>query len=485
MTAAEYGTTTAGRRWSAIVGDLGQGRPARQRALLALADAAVIALAVVLAMNARDDWLGRSLTLPWWVFGVVPIAWLATLALFGAYSLPHLQTGFDEYRRLMGASLALAGIVGVGCYLLNYELSRMFFIVAFVFGVPMLVLLRYARRRLFARLRTMGAVSAPVLIAGSVGHIDAVVRVLRREKWLGYRVVGALASGAQTETPEGLAILGDVSDVADLSRELDVGAVIFAEGSFSDSQASKRTAWELEHLSTQMIVVPALSDISATRLVTRPVGGLPLVHVAHPQAVAASRWSKRLFDVVGACLLLVASAPLIVAAALAIKRDDGGPVFFKQTRVGRWGREFECLKIRSMVVDADARKASLASSNEASGVLFKMARDPRVTRVGGFIRRFSIDELPQFLNVLRGEMSLVGPRPALPEEVARYDRDTVRRLDVRPGLTGLWQVSGRSDLPWDETVRLDVFYVDNWSMVQDLVILARTARAVLGSTGAY
>ncbi len=183
--------------------------------------------------------------------------------------------------------------------------------------------------------------------------------------------------------------------------------------------------------------------------------------------------------------MLLVAAPIIALVALAVKLEDRGPVFFKQTRVGRRGEEFECLKVRSMVVDAEARKAELEAQNEGAGVLFKMAKDPRITKVGRFIRRFSIDEVPQFWNVLRGDMSLVGPRPALPSEVAQYDSDTVRRLDVRPGLTGLWQVSGRSNLSWDETVRLDVYYVDNWSIMQDLSIMMRTAGAVLASRGAY
>ena len=179
------------------------------------------------------------------------------------------------------------------------------------------------------------------------------------------------------------------------------------------------------------------------------------------------------------------TSPLLLNSSRSAFSSTLRPIFFTQTRVGRRGEEFECLKIRSMVVDAEARKAELEQQNEGAGVLFKMTRDPRITRVGTFIRRFSIDEIPQFWNVFRGDMSLVGPRPALPKEVALYDRDAVRRLDVRPGLTGLWQVSGRSDLPWDETVRLDSYYVDNWSFMQDLAIMLRTARAVVSSRGAY
>ena len=244
-------------------------------------------------------------------------------------------------------------------------------------------------------------------------------------------------------------------------------------------------AWDLEKRDVQMIVVPNVADISAQRLDVRPVAGLPLVDVERPQAIAATRWIKRTFDLLVSAVLLVLAAPLLAGVALAIWLEDRGPVLFRQVRVGRAGEEFHCLKFRSMCVDAESKLAELQARNQGAGVLFKIADDPRITRVGHFIRRFSLDELPQLWNAFRGDMSLVGPRPALPSEVARYDSDTRRRLDVRPGLTGLWQVSGRSNLSWEDTVRLDLFYVDNWSMVQDLAILAKTARAVVGSDGAY
>ena len=420
-----------------------------------------------------------------WIYYVVPSAWMALLAMCGAYSLHHLQTGMVEYQRVALGSGLFAGAIGVACFLAKYDLSRGFFFLLFAVGVPLLLVGRLARRRILSRLRSRGMFQSSVLVAGSPSHVDEVAGVLRREKWLGYQVIGAATGAKVEETPAGLPVLGEITDVVDLINESAIDTVIFAEGSFPDSQHFKRMAWDLEDLDVQMIVAPALTDVSSERLSQRPVAGLPLVYVERPQAVAASRWSKRAFDLVGSGLLLLFAAPIIAAVALAIKLEDRGPVFYKQTRVGRRGEEFQCLKIRSMVVNADALKAALAAQNEGAGVLFKMANDPRITKVGRFIRRFSIDELPQLWNVFRGDMSLVGPRPALPSEVAQYDSDTVRRLDVRPGLTGLWQVSGRSNLPWDETVRLDVYYVDNWSIIQDLSILMRTARAVFGSDGAY
>jgi exopolysaccharide biosynthesis polyprenyl glycosylphosphotransferase len=231
------------------------------------------------------------------------------------------------------------------------------------------------------------------------------------------------------------------------------------------------------------VVVPGLTDVSAARMNLRPVGGLPLVYVESPRALLAMRWSKRLFDVVGAAVVLLLAAPVMGLIALVIKIEDRGPVVFKQVRVGLKGQTFNFYKFRSMAVDAEQRLAEM--QHQGNDVLFKMKTDPRVTRVGRFIRRLSLDELPQLLNVLEGKMSLVGPRPALPREVALYHEDVHRRLDVRPGLTGLWQVSGRSDLSWDDTVRLDLYYVDNWSLLQDLMILTRTVGAVLNPRGAY
>ncbi|MFT3860667.1 sugar transferase [Micropruina sp.] len=457
--------------------------------MLAVVDVTIITLVALAAHAGRfglsffDD--GATVEGTVWLYYAIPALWLTVLALCGAYSLNHLQTGMIEYQRVALGSAFFASAIGIGCFLTKYDLSRSFFILLFAIGVPALLLGRFARRHLLNRLHSAGLFQTPVLVAGSARHIDEIAQVLRREKWLGYQIVGAVTRSELDETPAGLPVLGHVDDVVDLVRDTQIDAVIFAEGSFPDSQHFKRMAWELEEHEIQMVVVPALTDISSERLNPRPVAGLPLVHVERPQAMQASRWGKRAFDLIGSGLLLLVAGPIIAAVAIAIKLEDRGPVFFKQVRVGRRGKEFECLKIRSMVVDAEARKAELAAHDEGNGIMFKMARDPRITRVGHFIRRFSIDELPQLWNVWRGDMSLVGPRPALPVEVEQYDRDAVRRLDVRPGLTGLWQVSGRSNLTWDETVRLDVYYVDNWSVMQDLSILMRTAGAVLGSRGAY
>ncbi|MET4003012.1 exopolysaccharide biosynthesis polyprenyl glycosylphosphotransferase [Arthrobacter sp. UYCu511] len=247
----------------------------------------------------------------------------------------------------------------------------------------------------------------------------------------------------------------------------------------------RQLGWALSTSGTDLILAPALTDIAGPRIHTRPVAGLPLIHVTTPRLEGGKRVAKRLFDMSLSGILLLFFAPLMALVAVFIKGDSRGPVFFKQDRVGVLGEPFRMYKFRSMGVDAEARLPELQTDNDGSGLLFKLKSDPRVTRVGAILRRFSIDELPQLINVLNGEMSLVGPRPPLPAEVADYEDHVRRRLLVKPGLTGLWQVSGRSNLSWQDSVRLDLYYVENWSMTGDMVILIRTIRAVLQRDGAY
>lgn len=300
----------------------------------------------------------------------------------------------------------------------------------------------------------------------------------------------AVTNGGELDgkaTPDGIAILGNTDETARIVAVSGIDVVLFVGGGVGSAQAMRRAAWALESTGASIMLVPSLTDVSSDRIRVRPAAGLPFVELEGPRAHVATRVLKRSFDVVGSSLLIVLTSPFLAGGAFAVWRHDRGPVLFRQGRVGRDGEVFQCLKLRSMVVDADALVVTMSTENKHSDdhVLFKVERDPRITPPGRFIRRFSIDELPQLFNVFRGEMSLVGPRPPLPREVARYDEDARRRLAVRPGMTGLWQVSGRSDLSWEDSVRLDLYYVDNWSVLQDLVILSRTVRAVLGGGGAY
>ena len=258
-----------------------------------------------------------------------------------------------------------------------------------------------------------------------------------------------------------------------------------AHSSGLTSASVRRLAWALEGSGVDLVVGTAFTDVAVPRIHVRPVSGLPLLQLAAPEFAGGRRLLKRTLDVVASALGLVILSPLLAATALAVRLTSPGPAFFCQQRIGLGGRPFTLYKFRSMTVDAESRRAELLQHNVSDGVLFKMPDDPRVTRVGRLLRRTSIDELPQLVNVLRGEMSLVGPRPPLQSEVEQYEDDVHRRLLVRPGLTGLWQVSGRSDLSWSEAVRLDLYYVENWSGALDAEILWRTVFAVLRGEGAH
>jgi exopolysaccharide biosynthesis polyprenyl glycosylphosphotransferase len=454
-------------------------------------DVAIVAASGVLAVLGREQThLFSSQAEIRSTLGVIgPLAlvtWLVAIYFVGGYRRDIFGAGPDEYKRVAQATLYTAALLGIGCYMSRFPLSRGFYMLLFVVGLPTLLLGRWVLRRAVHTARRRGALAQRVLISGSPSHVDEIAAVLSREAWLGYHVVGALtpATAVDEETPSGIPVLGNVEDVA-LATTANVDVVFFAGGSDTSASAMRHAMWDLEDRSVQLVVAPSVSEIASDRIRLRPVGGLPLVHIDPPSWTDASRLGKRSFDLIGSALLLVALSPLLVLATIWIKLHDGGPVLFFQRRVGREGEQFDCLKFRSMVVDAEDRLDALHVAQGHDGGLFKMKDDPRVTKPGHWLRRYSIDELPQLINVLRGEMSLVGPRPPLPLEVRRYDDDVARRLHVRPGMTGLWQVSGRSDLKFEEAIRLDLYYVDNWSMLQDLTILTRTLGAVLSSRGAY
>ncbi|MDQ3485259.1 MAG: sugar transferase [Actinomycetota bacterium] len=458
--------------------------------ITAATDAGVLILATVLAVLAREhapfqqDVIEVQLA---WAPPMIMVTWLATLAALGSYQPTVLGAGAEEYRRTLSGSLVTAALVGVGAYLLQFQLSRGFFLLLFGLGFPLLLIGRYLVRRSVHAARRRGAMRHRVILAGSTTNVDEVVGVLRRQPWLGYDIVGALTP-SWDESPEtrlGVPVLGDVEDATALAVESEVDVIFFAGGAVETTGQLRRAVWDLEHHDVQVVVAPSVADISSERVTMRPIGGLPLMHIDSPRWIRASRWGKRTFDVISSALIIVMILPLLALIAAAVKASDRGPVLFRQTRIGRDGREFACLKFRSMVVDAEVRLENLHREHGYEKGLFKVKDDPRITGTGRILRRLSLDELPQLVNVLRGEMSLVGPRPPLPTEVAAYEPDTLRRLHVRPGITGLWQVSGRSDLSWDETVRLDLYYIDNWSMMQDLSILAKTLHAVAGKRGAY
>lgn len=473
-----------------------RGEPRRQesefvKSLVAL-DTVVVALAVLCGYFARFGLEPpRGAEIPYALVGPgLILAWLLSLKAMRCYDGRVLGYGADEYRRVAAASLRLAGGVAIVGYIANVGVARGFLAITFAVGTPGLLVARFAARKRLHRARTRGeGWSRRMLVAGDIPHVLELVHTLRREPYTGYQVVGACIPDALlAPVPQRL---GDVPVVGSFRGIIDaatgIGADTIAVTASGELTAGKlrRLGWQLEGTGIDLVMAPALTDVAGPRIHTRPVAGLPLIHVEAPEFRGARKVVKELVDRTLALLALTLASPLLVGIAIAIKIDSPGPVLFRQVRVGQGGAEFGVFKFRTMVINADALLAGLMARNETDGLMFKMRQDPRVTRVGRFLRKWSLDELPQLINVFLGSMSLVGPRPPLPSEVARYDGDISRRLLVKPGMTGLWQISGRSDLPWEDGIRLDLYYVENWSLAADLSIVWKTFGAVVRGRGAY
>lgn len=464
---------------------------------LRIVDAFVVTWAVVGAflirfgLDPEFNSVGQDVPYVWFSV-VLATAWWLMLGAWNSRQSRILGSGPDEYKRVAAASLWLFGIVAIVSYVFRIDTARGYVGLALPVGLLGLLLGRWLIRQHLSIKRGQGRSMSRLLLLGGPGAVAHLAASLHGAKHAGYLPVAAYIPGQEAgtgvEPNSGLKIVGHKPDPQSIVNALEAcgaDAVAISAGVQLHPQTLRHLGWELAARNIGLIMAPALTDIAGPRIHTQQVAGLPLIHVTTPTLEAGQRVAKRLSDLFAAGLLLLLASPAMILVAAMIKLDSAGPVFFRQERVGMEGSHFHMLKFRSMAVDAEARLAELARQNEGSGPLFKMKNDPRVTRIGGVLRRFSVDELPQLFNVLTGSMSLVGPRPPLPKEVEAYESDVRRRLLVKPGLTGLWQVSGRSNLSWQDSVRLDLYYVENWSLAGDLVIILRTVRAVFGSTGAY
>jgi exopolysaccharide biosynthesis polyprenyl glycosylphosphotransferase len=464
------------------------------RVAVACADTAVIAGGAAAAYFVRFHFshdfnthgLGPRFGLPYSVVVVfLVVVWMAWIAKCRGYSRANVAGGADGLRAIVVSGLATMGTVAVIGFLAKSEISRGFLALCFMIGLPALLASRYAAARFLHRLRARGSHCSRVLVVGRSGHVQDLIEVLLREPWAGLLPVGAcLPDPDAPPTIMGVPVLGSYALVGDAVRAAQADQVLMVEGA-EGFRGFKTVAWQLDDSRAQLVVVPTVSDVALTRIKMQPVAGLPLLNVRLPEFTGPQRVAKRTMDLFGAAVLIVLLAPFLAVIALLIKASSAGPVLYRQTRVGKNGLEFSCVKFRTMVTDADEVRVGLQALNEGNGALFKIRDDPRVTKIGRPLRRYSLDELPQLLNVLRGQMSLVGPRPPLPDEVRQYEGPMRRRLLVTPGLTGLWQVSGRSDLSAADSQRLDLYYVDNWSIASDVLILCKTLRAVVSGEGAY
>jgi exopolysaccharide biosynthesis polyprenyl glycosylphosphotransferase len=421
---------------------------------------------------------------------ILPIAWIACLALNRAYEPRHLFVGTDEYARVFRSGIGLTAGLAIVSFAFDLRFSRGYVSIAMPLATVVDLGARYVVRQFLHRSWARGERLQRVILVGHERAVADMTRRLRRERHHGLGIIGACLPpglGRYGFTPGLPPIYGTFDEIASAVHGSDADTVVVLSCPEIDGAALRQLAWQLERDEIDLIVASTLVDVAGDRTTIRPVDGLPMLHIEHPRLKGSARVVKEVFDRVGALLLLIIATPLMatVAALVVFAPGGRGPAVFRQERVGKNGRPFTLYKFRTMHVNAEARLIELRNLNDTDGELFKMRKDPRVTPVGRWLRRFSLDEVPQLVNVVKGDMSLVGPRPPLAREVAGYPADMRRRLVVKPGLTGLWQVSGRSDLSWEESIRLDLTYVENWSLAMDLAILARTLSAVVRSSGAY
>ncbi|MET0448068.1 MAG: sugar transferase [Aeromicrobium sp.] len=422
---------------------------------------------------------GQATPVPYWLVSVLLVGvWLLALQVFSSRDQGIVGSGMTEYRRLGEATVFVFGAIAIGSYVCAVELGRAYLITAFALGLAGLVFSRWTWRQWLRREQGAGRCLAPVIVVGDRTAGDAVTAIAGMPG-SGYRVIGVVTD-EQPVLSTGVAHLGGIADLESRIDELQPQAIIVTSVGTIGQERMQRIGRMLAQRGSELIVTPGLVGIAGPRIHARPVADLPLLQVDYPELVGAKAVIKRLVDIAGALALILVTLPLMLGTAVAVATTSPGGFLYRQERVGRGGQQFSMLKFRSMRVDADSElQALLAAQGSSDRPLFKVQQDPRVTRVGAFIRRYSLDELPQFFNVLLGDMSLVGPRPQRPAEVALYDDFASRRHIVKPGVSGLWQVSGRSTLAWDDAIRLDLSYIDNWSLTGDLVILWRTVRAVV------
>jgi exopolysaccharide biosynthesis polyprenyl glycosylphosphotransferase len=464
--------------------------------LLVLLDFLVGALAAGTALVVRfgsyvNEYYNRDYL---WFTLAFPFTWLLALTIHRAFESRYLFVGNDEYERVFRAGVGFTATLAVISFTFDLRLARGYIVIAMPMAIVLGLCGRYLMRHQLHAAWARGDRLRRVILVGHEQAAQDTTRQLRRERYHGMGVVGVCLPqvlGQDVRTLHRLPglppVYGSFAEVAQAVQRAQADTVIVLSCPELDGAALRRLAWKLERDDIDLVVASTLVDVAGDRTTIRPVDGLPLLHVEHPRLKGGRRMFKEVFDRLSSLAGLLLLVPLLLVIAVLIKVTPGkpGPVIFRQIRVGRNGRTFVMYKFRTMYPDAESRLADLRHLNESGGTLFKMRDDPRVTPIGRWLRKLSIDEVPQLINVVKGDMSLVGPRPPLPREVAEYPFDMRRRLVVKPGLTGLWQVSGRSDLSWEESIRLDLQYVENWSFAMDLMILARTVIAVWRSAGAY
>ena len=469
-------------------------RPRRSRsalriALRVVADALAVTSALLIASIVDFEILpnapatGVNYTLI--TFLAAPI-WISLFYLYGLYEPRQVLGPVNEFKQVFHGVVAGTVVIFMGAALFKVDIARGWVLLAMMSGLVVVGGERLIVRKTLHFMRRRGGDATRTIVLGANHEGRTVAKTLEREGWLGYKVIGFVDDDlpAGHELPDGHKVIGSTAQLKDLIHERNANLVLVASSAFDTSHLN-RLFWELQDANIDLQITSGTIDLLASRMIVQSVAGVPLLYVRRTGMDRVQQTMKRTLDVFGSAVGLLLLSPFLIGIALWIKRDSEGGAFFKQVRVGRDGEHFVCWKYRTMVKDAEAKRAELEHLSEGPGLLFKLKEDPRVTGAGKVLRRYSLDELPQLWNVLKGEMSLVGPRPALPSEVEQYDDWLRNRLKVKPGMTGLWQVSGRTETSFADYVRYDLFYIQNWSLSLDLWILWRTLRAVTTAEGAH
>lgn len=420
----------------------------------------------------------------------IGLLWAICLSFQRTRELSVVGTGAIEYKRVLNATILTFTLIALIISITGHESMRAYFFVALPGGALGLIGSRYGLRRWLLHQRRLGHFLSRAIVVGSRADVRYVIDRIDEKPGALYDVVGAVVD--DDEDTSGISIgsrvVPIVAGLDDVSRavwKLSVESVIVAGDPRHGTDYIRDLGWSLEGRATELVIASRLANIAGPRIHFRPVEGLPLMHVELPQFDGPKHAMKRATDIGLSGLGILLLLPVMAVIAILIRSEGPGSVLFRQERVGRDGQRFTMLKFRTMVIDAEARLKGLEARSDGNGLLFKMRQDPRVTRVGRVLRRYSLDEIPQLLNIFAGSMSIVGPRPPLPREVEGYADHVHRRLYIKPGLTGMWQVNGRSDLSWEESVRLDLYYVENWSLTVDFVLMWRTVKVILKPEGAY
>ena len=436
-------------------------------------------LAIVLTIRFPNTWQGNlsEYELRNIVLGLlVLISWLFFLWFNGSRDTNILGFGADEYKRLTNATLLSFTFIAFVSYIFKLEISRAFVLSVFPFGLLLLFVVRRVLRRRLLRARNKGRYLSRVLLLHS-GTSDPVEARLALAQHAGFNIVHKIVTSENNKF--------DIKEIVAQALANNCDQIMVGQSAVISASELRKLGWALEETNIDLIVAPAVTEIAGPRLKVSNVEGLPLLHLEQPDFSGTSRITKRLLDLILSIFGLIVISPFLIIIALIIKFYDRGSILYSQKRIGQNNKEFRVYKFRTMFEGSHEQRAKVMAETNKDPRLAKDPQDPRVTKPGLFLRRWSIDEIPQLINVLKGEMSLVGPRPPLAEEVNQYEKSETRRLLVKPGLTGLWQVSGRSELDWEDAVRLDLYYVENWSLTLDLLIIIRTAAAVWRGEGAY